>query len=77
MPYILADPPPFPLYHPSLSTLPSTFTSLLLFFQLQCVPEGDLADVFDELTGNLHVCAKNGGEKGREVEGGREGGREE
>ena len=33
--------------------------------------------MFDELTGNLHVCAKNGGEKGREVEGGREGGRSE
>ena len=59
---------------PTLLPLPSLplcspFAPSLFYIslRLQCVFEEDLADVFDELTANLQVCAKNQGEKERKL----------
>ena len=52
---------------PSLLSLPRSLPSSSISLRLQCVFEEDLADVFDELTANLQVCAKNQGEKERKL----------
>ena len=60
---------PFFLSPLSLFTLSSPIPPSLFYIslRLQCVFEEDLADVFDELTANLQVCAKNQGEKERKL----------